>query len=215
MWSSTPFPRRPPESHVFSWSPLQWDAVPLRLPHLRQLLIAAVLLGALVAALSVTAPAASAANCGKQVINEYFFSGRLKYHTQECYASALKQVDADARMYSGIMGAIRAARARDKAADRKAAEPDTPTTDSGSNDVIPTTPIDTLPVTTAPLPTETVEPIVTAQARTGPLPTQAARDTSGSEPSVPLPVIVLGGLATLLMLVGLGGLAVRYLDRGY
>jgi hypothetical protein len=32
---------------------------------------------------------------------------------------------------------------------------------------------------------------------------------------VPLPVIVLGGLATLLMLVGLGGLAVRYLDRGY
>lgn len=163
----------------------------------------------------VAVPTAGAKDCGKQVINEYFNTGRLAYHAQECYASALKQVDPDARMYSGIMGAIRAARARDKAADQKAAEPDTPTTDSGSNDVIPTTPIDTLPVTTAPLPTETVEPIITAQARTGPLPTQAARDTSGSEPSVPLPVIVLGGLATLLMLVGLGGLAVRYLDRGY
>lgn len=187
----------------------------LRLPHLRHLLLAAVLLGALVGVLSVATPPASAANCGKQLINEYFFTGRLKYHTQECYASALKQVDADARMYSGIMGAIRAARARDKAADEKAAQPDTPTTDTSTNEVVPTTPIDTLPVTTAPLPTETVEPTITATPRTGPLPTQAAIDTSASEPSVPLPVIVLGGLAALLTLVGLGGLAVRYLDRGY
>ena len=77
------------------------------------------------------------------------------------------------------------------------------------------TPIDTLPVTTAPMPTETVEPTITAAPRTGPIKTEAALDTSSSQPSVPLPVIILGGLAALLMLVGLGGLAVRYLDRGY
>ncbi|MEI6688002.1 MAG: hypothetical protein WCN97_01430 [Thermoleophilia bacterium] len=178
--------------------------------HLRRLAIVAVLLAALLAAV----PSAGAANCGKQLINEYFFSGHLKYHTQACYASALKQVDPDARMYSGIMGAIRAARARDKAADEKANQPDVTPVDTTA-DVVPTTPIDTLPVTTAPLPTETVEPTITAEPRTGPIQTQAVVDTSSSQPSVPLPVIVLGGLAALLMLVGLGGLAVRYLDRGY
>ncbi|MGI9188465.1 MAG: hypothetical protein ACR2J9_13275 [Gaiellales bacterium] len=192
-------------------APLEWDAVPRRVSRLRQLAVAAVLLGALL----IAVPSASAANCGKQLINEYFFSGHLKYHTQDCYASALKQVDPDARMYSGIMGAIRAARARDKAADEKANAPDPAPVDTTPIDTVPTTPIDTLPVTTAPMPTETVEPTITAEARTGAIQTQAAVDTSSSQPGVPLPVIVLGGLAALLMLVGLGGLAVRYLDRGY
>lgn len=196
---------------MYCRAPLEWDAVPLRVVSLRHLAVAVVLLGALLAAV----PSAGAANCGKQLINEYFFSGHLKYHTQECYASALKQVDPDARMYSGIMGAIRAARARDKAADAKANQPDVAPVDTTPVDTVPTTPIDTLPVTTAPLPTETVEPTITAEARTGAVQTQAAVDTSSSQPSVPLPVIVLGGLAALLMLVGLGGLAVRYLDRGY
>ena len=181
--------------------------MPQRAPHVRSLVLAVVLLGVLL----VAVPSAGAANCGKQLINEYFFSGHLKYHTQDCYASALKQVDPDARMYSGIMGAIRAARARDKAADEKANQPPVDTTPI---DTAPT-PIDTLPVTTAPMPTETVEPTITAAPRTGPIKTEAALDTSSSQPSVPLPVIILGGLAALLMLVGLGGLAVRYLDRGY
>ena len=181
--------------------------MPQRAPHVRSLVLAVVLLGVLL----VAVPSAGAANCGKQLINEYFFSGHLKYHTQDCYASALKQVDPDARMYSGIMGAIRAARARDKAADEKANQPPVDTTPI---DTAPT-PIDTLPVTTAPMPTETVEPTSTAAQRTGPIKTEAALDTSSSQPSVPLPVIILGGLAALLMLVGLGGLAVRYLDRGY
>lgn len=196
---------------MYGRAPLEWDAVLPRVVTLRRLAVTIVLLGALLAAV----PSAGAANCGKQLINEYFFSGHLKYHTQECYASALKQVDPDARMYSGIMGAIRAARARDKAADAKANQPDVTPVDTTPVDTVPTTPIDTLPVTTAPLPTETVEPTITAEARTGAVQTQAAVDTSASQPSVPLPVIVLGGLAALLMLVGLGGLAVRYLDRGY
>lgn len=193
---------------------VELDAVlsPVRL----RLLLGLIVVALLAVGAAAEAPPAAAKNCGKAVIDEYFFSGRLKYHTQECYASALKQVDPDARMYSGIMSAIRAARARDKAADNKANEPDvTPTETSTPTEAVPTTPIDTLPVTTAPQPTETVEPTITAEARTGAVTTQAAIDTSSSEPNVPLPVIVLGGLAALLTLVGLGGLAVRYLDRGY
>jgi hypothetical protein len=185
-------------------------SVRARLLPLTVLLAAALACGGL---LLTTAPPAAAANCGKQVINEYFFSGRLKYHTQDCYASALKQVDPDARMYSGIMSAIRAARARDRAADEKANAP--ATTEETPVETQSAEPVETLPVTTEVQPTETVEPIITAVPRTGSIQDQAAVDTSGAEPSVPLPVIILGGLATLLTVVGLGGLVVRRLDRGY
>ena len=194
------------------WKPsVELDAVPVRarLLPLTVLLAAALACGGLVL---TNAPPAAAANCGKQVINEYFFSGRLKYHTQDCYASALKQVDPDARMYSGIMSAIRAARARDRAADEKA---NAPATTEETVETQSIEPVETLPVTTEVQPTETVEPIITAVPRTGPIQDQAAVDTSGAEPSVPLPVIILGGLATLLTVVGLGGLVVRRLDRGY
>ncbi len=93
------------------------------MPALRVcLLFAALCVGLAVPAADPPQARASEA-CGKQVINEYFYTGRIKYHPQECYASALKQLDPDARMYSGIMGAIRAARARDKAADTRAATP--------------------------------------------------------------------------------------------
>jgi hypothetical protein len=195
------------------WKPsVELVAVPVRarLLPLTVLLAAALACGGLVL---TNAPPAAAANCGKQVINEYFFSGRLKYHTQDCYASALKQVDPDARMYSGIMSAIRAARARDRAADEKANAP--ATTEETPVETQSLEPVETLPVTTEIQPTETVEPIITAVPRTGPTQDQAAVDTSGAEPSVPLPVIILGGLATLLTVVGLGGLVVRRLDRGY
>jgi hypothetical protein len=116
-------------------------------------------------------------------------------------------------MYSGIMSAIRAARARDRAADEKANAP--ATTEETPVETQSAEPVETLPVTTEIQPTETVEPIITAVPRTGSIQDQAAVDTSGAEPSVPLPVIILGGLATLLTVVGLGGLVVRRLDRGY
>jgi hypothetical protein len=179
----------------------------------RRSLIALLVVGVFAVASQSTTPEAAAANCGKQVINAYFNTGKLGYHTQDCYASALKQVDPDARMYSGIMSAIRAARARDRAADEKANAP--ATTEETPVETQSLEPVETLPVTTEIQPTETVEPIITAVPRTGPTQDQAAVDTSGAEPSVPLPVIILGGLATLLTVVGLGGLVVRRLDRGY
>lgn len=163
-------------------------------------------------------PSAGAANCGKALINEYFFTGRLAYHTQECYASALKQLDPDARMYSGIMGAIRAARSRDRAVDTKAAnpivEPDTTDTTGTTN----ASPVDTLPIYDDVPPTLTTdEGTVTAESRAGAIvpteTTQAALPTVTTPNQVPLPVILLAGLAVVLTLVGLGGLTVRWLDR--
>ena len=170
-------------------------------------------------ALFVAVPSAGAANCGKQLINEYFFTGRLKYHTQECYASALKQVDPDARMYSGIMGAIRAARARDSAKDRTPADSGADTTAADTTPIAPqpVTPTETLPLTNEIVPTEPALPTLPPQSTdVVSLPAaQAAEIAAAADSGVPLSVTILAGLAVLLTLVGLGGLAVRWLDRGY
>ena len=166
-------------------------------------------------------PSAGAANCGKTLINEYFYTGRLEYHTQECYASALKQLDPDARMYSGIMGAIRAARSRDKAADAApsaAAPPANPIVEPDTTATTNEPPVDTLPIYEDVPPTLTTdEGTVTAESRAGAIvpteTTKAAQPTVTPPNQVPLPVILLAGLAVVLTLVGLGGLTVRWLDR--
>ncbi len=195
--------------HRSSTRQLDWAVVARFSPIIRFALLVA-----LVAAYLAPVSNASAANCGKAIINEYFYTGRIAYHTQNCYASALKQLDPDAKMYSGIMGAIRAARARDKAADSK------PPDSAGSNttDVAPAPPTGTVPLPNIVVPLVTNEnPPVTAAARSGdktqPTTKQAAIGAPTIESRVPLGVILVGGLAIVLTLVGLGGLAVRWLDQ--
>jgi len=190
---------------------LDWAVVARFSPIIRFALLAV-----LVAALLAPVPNASAANCGKTIINEYFYTGRIAYHTQNCYASALKQLDPDAKMYSGIMGAIRAARARDKAADSK--PPASAGSDATDVVVAPVPPTGTVPLPDIVVPLVTNEdPPVTAAARSGDITpattTQAVIAVPTLESRVPLGVILLGGLAGVLTLVGVGGLAVRWLDQ--
>ena len=166
-----------------------------------------------------SAQAAKAKNCGTKIIDEYFFSGRIKYHPQDCYALALKQVDPDAKMYSGIMGAIRAARARDKAKDEAAAQP----ADGGSSAGSPGSlepvqpmeiPVETVPAEEAPVPDEAADdPVVAKVAAVDLTEDQAVVTVPTVAERVPLPVVLLALLAGVLTLVGLGGLAVRWIDR--
>jgi len=166
-----------------------------------------------------SAQAAKAKNCGTKIIDEYFFSGRIKYHPQDCYALALKQVDPDAKMYSGIMGAIRAARARDKAKDEAAAQP----ADGGSSAGSPGSlepvqpmeiPVETVPAEEAPVPDEAADdPVVAEVAAVDLTEDQAVVTVPDVAERVPLPVVLLALLAGVLTLVGLGGLAVRWIDR--
>ena len=203
-----------PISHERS---LGLDIVPPRHASIRLLVVAALMFGTFLFAV----PSAGATNCGSKVIDEFFYTGRIAYHSQACYASALKQIDPDARMYSGVMGAIRAARARDMAADAKAAtrvvEPDTTNT-KDTTDPTEGPPVDALPVDDAVPPTLTTDAgTLTAESRAGAVvpsqTTQAALPTVTTPSQVPLPVILLAGLAVVLTLVGLGGLTVRWLDR--
>ena len=45
--------------------------------------------------------------------------------------------------------------------------------------------------------------------------TQAAAIQKAADSGLPLSVVVLGGLAVLLTIVGLAGVVVRRIDRGY
>ncbi len=193
---------------------LDWDSVFPRTPfNPRSLLVVLVALVVLMAT-----PVAGAKECGKSVIDQYFNTGRIAYHQQACYSSALKQIDPDARMYSGIMGAIRAALARDATADAKATNP---TPDSGSGSETPPPPEPTVvPDGSEVIPLLAVDnDALVASVRkiritpAQPTTTQAAIAAPTIESHVPLGVILLGGLASVLTLVGVGGLAVRWLDQ--
>lgn len=178
----------------------------------------------LCSAVALPAPAGAAQGrsdsaCGKAVINQYFNTGRIGYHAQECYAAALKQVDPDAKMYSGIMGAIRAARARDKAEDEAAAQPADGGSSAGSPGSIEPVqpmelPVETVPAEEAPVPDEAADdPVVAEVAAVDLTEDQAVVTVPTVAERVPLPVVLLALLAGVLTLVGLGGLAVRWIDR--
>ena len=184
---------------------------------------------ALATVVAIAAPAAGAKECGAQIIDQYFNTGKLaEYHSQDCYASALRQVDPDARMYSGIMGAIRAARARDRAADSKPPdkEPKTaPTADADSPTPTPTpTPAAVAPEAVpvqgeeaAELPTPENDSLQRELRRIDLGATSVAEQAASPLPAVeshtPLIVVMLGVLALLLLLVGVGGVTARWLDR--
>ncbi len=194
---------------------LDWDSVFPRTPfNPRSLLVVLVALVVLMAT-----PVAGAKECGKSVIDQYFNTGRIAYHQQACYSSALKQIDPDARMYSGIMGAIRAARARDATADAKATNP-TPDSGAGSETPPPQPEPTVVPDGSEVMPLLAVDnDALVASVRkvriapAQPATTQAAIAAPTIESRVPLGVILLGGLASVLTLVGVGGLAVRWLDQ--
>ncbi len=191
---------------------------------IRGRLLVALLVAAVVV---IAAPAAGAKECGAQIIDQYFNTGKLaEYHSQDCYASALRQVDPDARMYSGIMGAIRAARARDKAADSKPPdkEPTTaPTADADTPTPTPTPAFvapEAVPVQgeeAAALPTPESDSLQREVRRIDLGATSVAEQAASPLPAVeshtPLIVVMLAVLALLLLLVGVGGVTARWLDR--
>lgn len=174
-----------------------------------------------IVALAIGAPTA-AADCGKTVIDQYFSTGIIKYHPQKCYDSALKQIDPDARMYSGIMAAIRAARARDRARDNRPAEQPTDggaPVDPGADPAEPTAEptaevvpeLEALPAEELP---EPLDESARAALEPDPVTTAALAATVpeiDEPPVTPLAVLMVGGLASLITVAGLVGVAARRL----
>lgn len=195
----------------------------IRLPKhpLRVLLLACALL------VAVAAPAAPAAvaetPCWKKLLNDWY-DGRIdNVYPIPCYQAAINQLPTDIELYSTARDDIDRAL---QAAIRQGKQPATPAkTVATSTPAAPTpattTPATTTPVKTTPTKTRTTD---TTQAtstlpgrppKQGPIPTAIDSSSKGGATSFPLPLLILGGLALLLLAAGAVGLIVRRMqDRG-
>jgi hypothetical protein len=154
-------------------------------------------------ALSLTGPAA-AATCGKRVIDDWYADGRVDgTYALHCYDDAIEALPRDVRDYSSAKEDIE----RAMQAAMRGEDPPTSTTETGggsgsSGSGGPSDPTPTTPGTTEPDPADTPGETGVDEEAAAPV------DTAASD-SVPLPLLVLGGLALLLIAAGSLGYLVR------
>jgi cobalamin biosynthesis Mg chelatase CobN len=184
-----------------------------------------VLAGVLLLALGAQASAASAAPpCWKSLLTDWYDGTIDKTYPIPCYRQAVDQLPTDAQLYTSAKDDILRAMASAIAAQKPAT---TPTTTAAP----PTT---TAPATTATQPAETttqvtteatttnaesVPPVTTTTSSPGrPKPKGIARALDklnpGEADSFPLPLLILGALAILLVGAGVVGMIWRRMDRG-
>ncbi len=166
--------------------------------------------------LATSGPALAAKNCGQQVVDDWFDNGRVdKIYPFACYREAIRNLPPDIVIYGNaeeeIGRALAYARQGKQDPGPKPAKGST-----GSTQTTQTTPAS--PVSSGPAPAqttpETTPPTTTpdpgpGQTGTGSL-TEAGSNVDTSGPSsVPVPLIVLGGLAILLLAAGSAGYLAR------
>jgi hypothetical protein len=172
-------------------------------PKLSAVAVAVAVAVALVAALAGSGPAAAAKqpSCAEQVVADWYDNGRVDYlYPLHCYRDAIKTLPPDVKDYSSAKEEIE--RALQDAANRppvsKPTQLDTP---PGTGP----TPTDPSPDETEANGSETNDE-TSAAAGEGP-------DTAGPS-SVPIPLIVLGGLSVLLLAAGSAGYLARRFGSG-
>jgi hypothetical protein len=169
-----------------------------------------VLLAVFGAMLAVASPAGAASSCGRAVIDDWYDNGRVDgTYALHCYDDAIEILPRDVRDYSSAKDDIqRALQAR------KRGEPaPPPTTDPTPADGGTTTPEDPED------PTETETTETTGAAPTdGPSEPPTGNEAGGaidaaadadSASSVPIPLLILAGLALLLVAAGCAGYVIR------
>lgn len=172
-------------------------------PHTRRpVIVALAALAGLLAVLALAGPAAAAKSCGRQVIDDWYADGRVDgTYELHCYDDAIDALPRDVRDYSAaedditraMQNRMRGEPSPPATSDPSPAEdPDTPTSNETDDPVVETT------ETTEEEPAETTE-------AASPL------DDEESASSVPLPLLVLAGLALLLVAGGSAGYLFRRL----
>ena len=167
-----------------------------RFEPLRRVLYALAPMAAFVVMLTIAAPAAAAPSCGRQVINDWYDDGRVdRTYDLHCYDDAIDALPPDVRQYSSAQEDIeRALQARMR------------------GEVSP-------PAKTDPSPGKKPKPkpskTTTNQSTTGgdpkdeTTPEAVGEVDDDSASSVPIPLLVLAGLALLLIAGGSAGYFVR------
>jgi len=162
-----------------------------------------VVVAAFLAMLAVASPAGAAQSCGRAVIDDWYDNGRVDgTYALHCYDDAIEILPRDVRDYSSAKDDIqRALQAR------KRGEPAPPATTDPTPGAVPPT------ETTGTDSTETTD-------TTGALPSDGSDDppteTTAVSPvdpesasSVPIPLLILAGLALLLIIGGSAGYIIR------
>ncbi len=161
-----------------------------------------VVVAVFLAVLAVASPAGAAQSCGRAVIDDWYDNGRVDgTYALHCYDDAIEILPRDVRDYSSAKDDIQRA-----LQNRKRGEPAPPATSDP-------TPSDVPPSDTTETGTETTE-------TTGVLPSDGSDDpptetTAGaavdpeSASSVPIPLLILAGLALLLIIGGSAGYIIR------
>jgi cobalamin biosynthesis Mg chelatase CobN len=170
--------------------------------------LAAVLLTAGIAAGTA---AAKQPSCSKQVVNDWYENGRVdKIYPLACYRDAIKSLPVDVIDYSNAKEEIGRALAYAKQGKPDPGpKPTTSTTSTGTTST-GTTSTGTTSTGTTSTGTTSTGTTSTDAATTA---TEATVDTSGPS-SVPIPLIVLGGLAVLLLAAGSAGYLARRAKAG-
>jgi hypothetical protein len=167
-----------------------------------------VLLAAFTTLLVVAAPAGAAPSCGRAVIDDWYEDGRVDgTYALHCYDDAIETLPRDVRDYSNakeeIQRALQAAkRGEDASPTRTDPTPGASTSPEDPDDPTETTESTATPPTSGPTDgdgeSETVAGGLNAE--------------SDSASSVPIPLLILAGLALLLILAGTAGYVIRRLQ---
>jgi hypothetical protein len=164
---------------------------------LRALTVAAAV--AALAALALSAPASAMTKCGQQVLNDWWDNTRVdKTYPLHCYREAIKGLPEDLKQYGqaadDIQRDLQAAAVDPSGTGSSPPSPPPPASGTTTDGVATITGDTDTPGGTDTGGTDTTETVVAAD-----------RTDTGSPSSVPVPLIVLGGLALLLLALGSAG----------
>jgi cobalamin biosynthesis Mg chelatase CobN len=170
--------------------------IPSRYQTIERVLCALAPLAALAAMLLAAAPAGAAPSCARQVIDDWYDDGRVdRTYPLHCYDDAIEALPPDVRDYSSAKEDIlRALQARMRSEPAPAASTD-PSPRSGTT------------TTSKPPKNQTT---TEASEPKNENPPEASGDVEAdSASSVPIPLLVLAGLALLLIAGGSAGYFIR------
>ena len=159
-----------------------------------------VVVAAALAVLAVASPAGAAQSCGRAVIDDWYDNGRVDgTYALHCYDDAIEILPRDVRDYSNAKDEIQRA-----LQNRKRGEPAPPAQTDPTPGAVPPTETagtDTTDTSSTP-PSGGSDDPPTETTAVSPVDTESAS-------SIPIPLLILAGLALLLVAAGSAGYVIR------